>query len=124
MSNLAEKRLIQSVETLPNLIKVVSVGRVDRVFRVEPLEARVLDLDRAPDAEEWAKIQRLIYLKAPLEQRGLEPVPVGNKQDWTLLPEDVPVVRIQGDVPSDLKPMKVEDVKRGPGRPPRERGNA
>lgn len=114
----AQERLIDSVESLPNLIKVVQGGRIDRVFRVEPLLARILDLDKNPEQEEWAKIQRLVYLKAPLEQRGLEPVDVGDRKEWKLMPEQVPVVKLTGDIPLDLRPeAKKEEEKKGPGRP-------
>lgn len=117
----AQERLIDSVESMPNLIKVIMGGKVDKVFRVEPLLARVLNLDRAPDAEEWAKIQRLIYLRAPLEQRGLEPVEVGTRKEWTLMPEQVPVVKLTGEVPSELRPeFKAPDAPKGPGRPKKE----
>lgn len=114
----AQERLIDSVESLPNLITITAGGRINKVFRVEPLIARVLDIDRTPDAEEWAKIQRLVYLKAPLEQRGLEPVNVGDTKEWKLMPEQVPVVKLTGDIPEDLRPepRKAEE-KKGPGRP-------
>ena len=94
MSNLAEERMVNEVVNLPNLIKVVRAPRVDEVIRIEPLESRELDLMNAPDTEEWEKIKRLVYLKAPVEQRGFDPVPVGDRNNWTLVPEQVPVVRL------------------------------
>lgn len=114
----AQKKLVNSVESLPNLIKIVQGGKTDRVFRVEPLKSRVLDLDRNPHAEEWAKIQRLIYLKAPLEQRGLEPVATGTVKEWLLMPEEVPVVKLIGEIPAELEPEEPkQEEKKGPGRP-------
>lgn len=89
---------MQEVESLPNLVKLVQAPRVDAVLRIEPLEARTLDLLNGPDAEEWAQIQRLVYLYAPVEAKGAQPVTVGNRTEWTLLPEDVPVVKLNVDL--------------------------
>lgn len=134
MSKTAEQMVMGAVESLPNLVKVVKGGKIDTVIRIDPLESRVLDLDRTEEQEEWENIKRLVYLKAPLEQRNLDPVATGDKQNWLLLPEQVPVVKLQGEVPDDLllnsanrehklhlknleKARKNLVEKRGPGRP-------
>lgn len=86
---------VEAVDSLPNLIKVVMSGVPDRVMRVLPLESRILT-DNAPDMDEWEQIKRLVYLKAPVEQKGLEPVPVGTTKEWTITTSDVPVVDLGG----------------------------
>lgn len=132
--NIAEKRLVEAIDELPNLIKIVKAGKVDEVIRIEPLESRVLDLMTQPESEEWENIRRLVYLRAPIEERGKDPVPVGTRKDWTLVPEQVPVVKLMGEVPDDLKlnytsrqekqhlfnlnkQSETKEVKKGPGRP-------
>lgn len=128
MSNSALDRVMDEVDSLPNLIKVFQGGKVDRVMRVVPLESRVLDLDMGPDNEEWEQIKRLVYLKAPLELKGTEPVAVGTSKEWTLTPDRVPVVNL-GEVKEaicesrktrDAKThakMLEEQGKKKPGRP-------
>ena len=103
----AQEKVREMVEKMPNLIKIVRGAFEDRVIRVIPLESKVLWLDIGPDAEEWARIRRLIFLKAPLEQRNFEPVPVGNRLEWTLVPEDVPVIVLQ-NYEESKKEVKVE----------------
>ena len=134
MSNLAEKRMVAEVENLPNLVKLIKPGKVDEVIRIEPLESRELDLSVQPQMEEWENIKRLVYLRAPIEERGKDPVPVGTKTDWTLVSEQVPVVKLMGEVPEDLKLSaasrvlrdhernlaKKEATKGKPGRPKKE----
>ena len=90
----ATEKAIEAVESLPNLIKLVKPPQVDRVIRIVPLEPRTLDLMLGPDAEEWAQIERLVFLFAPPEKKTLNPAPVGTRQEWTLMPEDVPVVEL------------------------------
>ena len=58
----ATEKAIEAVESLPNLIKLVKPPQVDRVIRIVPLEPRTLDLMLGPDAEEWAQIERLVFL--------------------------------------------------------------
>lgn len=120
-------RVIDAVDGMPNLIKLVKGGKVDRVMRVVPLESRTLDLDTGPDGEEWEQVKRLIYLRAPVEKRGLDPVEVGTYKEWTLLPEQVPVVELTGEIGDDVKLNKKSreekahfkniEEKRKPGRP-------
>ena len=131
MENLAQNRVIAEVENLDNLVKIVMAPRVDKVIRIVPLESRELDLSLQPQSEEWENIKRLVYLMAPLEERGKDPVPVGTKNDWTLVPEQVPVVTLMGNVPEDLRLnaksreerdhaknlTKIANQKGKPGRP-------
>lgn len=128
MSNNALTRVIDEVDNLPNLIKVVQGGRVDRVMRVVPLEARVLDLDKGPDKEEWEQIRRLVFLQAGLEKKSLDPVEVGTSKEWTLTADRVPVVDIgivTGNIVKNKQTLEKEanarsrqqTGKKAPGRP-------
>jgi len=98
-------RAMNAVDNMPNLVKVVTPGLVDQVLRVVGIQRRVLILDNGPDIEEWEQIKRLIFLKAPMEQKSVNPRFVGTTKEWTLLPDEVPSVDV-GKVDPPLKYSK------------------
>lgn len=91
----AIERIINAVDSMPNLIKVVTPGAIDEVIRIVPLQRQVLDTGKGPHKELWEGIKRRLFLEAPYEQKTVAPVPVGNRREWTILPDDVPVVDLR-----------------------------
>lgn len=135
----AASRLREEVLNVPNTVLLISVGHPDKVIRFTrmpdslkrwrdnkaaersekefPTAHTPINLDKGPDAEAWKEITRELFLQARRDRPVPEALPVAEDchTDWSVGPEEVPVVEINAiEVVST-----VSDAPRR-GRPPKE----
>lgn len=119
----AHQKLRNSALAQEGMVLVVQGGQPDKAIRVLPLpkflEEQVirskkqgkswveLFLDTGPDLEAWRDLEREIFLRAPRDQAMPRPIAVANgiREEWSLNPEDIPVVRLH-----DTDQVPVEDA--------------
>lgn len=113
----AASRLRNKCLEVPNTILLYSAGEVDKVIRVIPLESCVLNLDRGPDQEKWEDIKGIINSEARRDRPVPRPLPVSQKtsEEWSLLPEDIPVIElpnlIKAEEDKKAAELKAEESK-------------
>lgn len=118
----AAARLREKCLEVKDTILLVDPGFPDKVIRVTPLpqvavdhraqlgnenDPRrkaahvVLNLSNGPEQEVWRAIERDIFLRAPRDKATPIPLQVAPncREEWNLLPEDVPVVELQVETP-------------------------
>ena len=84
-----------------------------REFKVSDGKHIFLDMGKGPCEEAWKVAQREVFLKARRDRPIPEPMPVAenSKDEWSLAPEDVPVVENAGDaIISVTTPPDLVDV--------------
>ncbi len=100
---------------LEGTILITSAGHPDKILRVIPLDGRfkevhgrkdsqgkyvepclILSLDNGPQSEAWREIEREIFLRSRRDQPIPTPIPVSpsSKEEWSINPEDIPVVAL------------------------------
>lgn len=117
---------------LEGVILITAAGHPDKILRVLPLDKRfkdthgkkdsqgkyvepclVLSLDNGPQAEAWREIERDIFIRSRRDRAIPSPVPVApsSKEEWSINPEDIPVVTLIPEAQEIAETPIVNQVK-------------
>lgn len=112
----AGSRLREEILKSPNVFLLTRAGSVDRVIRVVPLEGKVLNLDNGPEGEEWATVERQIFLRSRSDRALPQPVPVAqsSRDEWSISLVEIPTIVLLEEGPQDGRPAASKPEQAAP----------
>ncbi len=115
----AANKLRNQVLDIDGTVLLCTAGRVDAVlrfqvvpdclvpFRRDGQKHVFINLDNGPAREAWETARREVFLKARRDRPIPEPIPVAenSNEEWSLSPEDVPLVENLAGELANPKPI-------------------